>query len=158
MVSLIKDKNDILLTVDKEKLIFEKKKQPKLSGSIQVVNGEPLLGYAEHERPVISLRENSHALRLTSELVTSFACVSPSGETEPVRATHAVLITTSKQKQPMSNLGSTQVAFGEAVWGINPIINRYSGDLWIVLRTVILGRIYSVSQVTGCKTEIVLSN
>ena len=46
----------------------------------------------------------------------------------------------------------------EAVWGINPIINRYSGDLWIVLRTVILGRIYSVSQVTGCKTEIVLSN
>ena len=46
----------------------------------------------------------------------------------------------------------------EAVWGINPIINRYSGDLWIVLRTVILGRIYSVSQVTGCKMEIVLSN
>jgi hypothetical protein len=38
----------------------------------------------------ISLRENSHTLRLMSELVTSFACISPSGETEPMRATHAV--------------------------------------------------------------------
>ena len=30
--------------------------------------GEPLLEYVEHERTVISLRENSHALRLASEL------------------------------------------------------------------------------------------
>ena len=54
---------------------------------------------------VISLRENSHALRLASELVTSFACVSPSGETEPVRASHAVLITTSKPKATYVELG-----------------------------------------------------
>ena len=37
----------------------------------------------------ISLRENLLVLRLASELVTSFACVSPSGETEPMRASHA---------------------------------------------------------------------
>ena len=62
----------------------------------------------------------------------------------------------SPQSIDMPVILKNQIA--EAVWGINPIINRNSGDLWIVLRTVILGRIYSVSQVTGCKTEIVLSN
>ena len=49
-------------------LFLKRKNQNMPRCSTYSGNGEPFPEYVEHERPVISLREDSHALRLASEL------------------------------------------------------------------------------------------